>query len=97
MGKQRQGLSLYNLSNEHATIKSVVCQMSDVRNFAFFIHTAMLHERLLSTCGPGENHRQESTLHYVEANVDREPIGWGHFQRRRAVWRLGRQGCKAFL
>ena len=42
------------LSNEHATIKSVVCQMSDVRNFAFFLHTAMYHERLLSTCGSGK-------------------------------------------
>ena len=41
-------------SNEHAIYKNVICQMSDIRSFVFFIHTAMLHERLLSTCGSGK-------------------------------------------
>src|SRR5215471_10560809 len=68
------------------------------RNFVFFIHTAMLRERLLSTCGSGTRAPTwRSNLHYVEANVDREPLGWGHLPAKRAVWRLGRLSCKAFL
>src|SRR5262249_42427752 len=65
-------------------------------NFAFFIHTAMIHERLLSTCCSGTRLDRRSNLHYVEANTDREWLSVGEISSEARSMQIRPSGLQGY-